>query len=770
MANDTRRITDKPEILPGSPQEWWRAPAKNLRTNRLLRDLEETKLEDDTSTFGGVPATINDVLLFNGVTWVPVDITALLSLDDLTDVVLSAASANDFLRFNGSEWTNQTVVIVSVLDDLADVIISAPVSGQVVQYNGSSWVNASLVEFLSLTQLSDVLISAPATAQTLRYNGSGWVNAALALDDLADVVISGPATGHGLRYNGANWVNAFYDHGTDLLGLTDDDHTQYIHNAPGSSARNVILPTGAFVALTLKAPASGTANQLESLDNAGSAAARFRILSTGVPSCPDAFVLTERFGAGAAVSGASGTAIGASASAGLSGTALGKSAVASGNGGSAFAAFSSASGTDSIGFGILSTASGTRNIAIGRSASATGANASIVIGGNATDGGFDRCIIIGDNAAATSADGLAIGRGAQTTGGLSFGNTTVSTTGLSIGGSSTSGSNGVAIGSSAASTGNGGIAIGLSASASAFSIAIGLLAAAAADSQVVIGGTFFSNPADVYFGKGVTHASPLAAKIQPPGGLGSNIAGPDLILAGGKSTGSAVGGQVKFQSTIAAGSSSTLNTLQDKMVLTNDGILQFWQRSSTSDRLAADLTTTLPTATDASRTSRTIWSMTDFAATREVMRAEATGSAAALGFLGATAVARQGSTSDLKDVFVNFGLLTDGGATPLNLDAGAMIAGNYAEAVVTKTANYTLTAADGTIRGDATGGAFTLTLPTAVGISGRMYSAKKVDATANVVTVATTGGETIDGAATASLAVQYSSLSFRSNNVNWDLF
>jgi hypothetical protein len=39
-----------------------------------------------------------------------------------------------------------------------------------------------------------------------------------------------------------------------------------------------------------------------------------------------------------------------------------------------------------------------------------------------------------------------------------------------------------------------------------------------------------------------------------------------------------------------------------------------------------------------------------------------------------------------------------------------------------------------------------------------------------VVTVATTGGETIDGAATASLAVQYSSLSFRSNNVNWDLF
>lgn len=51
-----------------------------------------------------------------------------------------------------------------------------------------------------------------------------------------------------------------------------------------------------------------------------------------------------------------------------------------------------------------------------------------------------------------------------------------------------------------------------------------------------------------------------------------------------------------------------------------------------------------------------------------------TASTQKIGFLGATPVTRQGSTTDLKDLLVTFGLLVDSGATPLNLDGGALTA------------------------------------------------------------------------------------------------
>ncbi len=43
-----------------------------------------------------------------------------------------------------------------------------------------------------------------------------------------------------------------------------------------------------------------------------------------------------------------------------------------------------------------------------------------------------------------------------------------------------------------------------------------------------------------------------------------------------------------------------------------------------------------------------------------------------LGFFGATAIAKPGATADLKTSLGLLGLLTDGGATPLNLDGGAL--------------------------------------------------------------------------------------------------
>jgi len=63
-----------------------------------------------------------------------------------------------------------------------------------------------------------------------------------------------------------------------------------------------------------------------------------------------------------------------------------------------------------------------------------------------------------------------------------------------------------------------------------------------------------------------------------------------------------------------------------------------------------------------------------------------------------------------------------------------------------------------------TAGANTITLPTAVGITGYQFVIKN---TANAtVTLATTSSQTIDGAATQSLT-QYQSLTVVSNGANW---
>jgi hypothetical protein len=88
-------------------------------------------------------------------------------------------------------------------------------------------------------------------------------------------------------------------------------------------------------------------------------------------------------------------------------------------------------------------------------------------------------------------------------------------------------------------------------------------------------------------------------------------------------------------------------------------------------------------------------------------------------------------------------------------------------AFAAKTAAYTLTATDEVIKADATTATFAVTLPTAVGKTGQEYTIKKVDATANAVTIATTSSQTIDGSTTYSLAAQWKYVKVISDNSNW---
>ena len=90
-------------------------------------------------------------------------------------------------------------------------------------------------------------------------------------------------------------------------------------------------------------------------------------------------------------------------------------------------------------------------------------------------------------------------------------------------------------------------------------------------------------------------------------------------------------------------------------------------------------------STDASRKARMIYNIYDTAA-REFMRAEASGSAAMLGFFGASAVVRPTSTTDLRQALIDLGLYTTGGASPLNLNGGAFTTSGTAA-----TGNLTIT-------------------------------------------------------------------------------
>lgn len=83
--------------------------------------------------------------------------------------------------------------------------------------------------------------------------------------------------------------------------------------------------------------------------------------------------------------------------------------------------------------------------------------------------------------------------------------------------------------------------------------------------------------------------------------------------------------------------------------------------------------------------------------------------------------------------------------------------------LVAKTGNYSATRADQFITVDATSAPVTITLPTAVTQKGLLIYIKKIDASANVVTVARSGSDTIDGDTTATMNARWTASGFVSD-------
>lgn len=89
--------------------------------------------------------------------------------------------------------------------------------------------------------------------------------------------------------------------------------------------------------------------------------------------------------------------------------------------------------------------------------------------------------------------------------------------------------------------------------------------------------------------------------------------------------------------------------------------------------------------------------------------------------------------------------------------------------ITTVTTNTTLDADvdGGTVLVDATAGNVTVTLPAAADADERRYSIKRLDASVNTVTIAADGAELIDGSNTATLVVQYESVTIHCDGSAW---
>lgn len=130
--------------------------------------------------------------------------------------------------------------------------------------------------------------------------------------------------------------------------------------------------------------------------------------------------------------------------------------------------------------------------------------------------------------------------------------------------------------------------------------------------------------------------------------------------------------------------------------------------------------------------------------------------AGAVGSPGSINLAAWNATAG--DTYQVYGMLP-GGAFPA-----------MAVAIATKTANYTLTTSDVVILGDATGGSFTLTLPAVAGNTGLVFRIKKIDSSGNSVIVDGNAAETIDGALTAVVNLQYAAIDLICNGSAWHVF
>ena len=119
-------------------------------------------------------------------------------------------------------------------------------------------------------------------------------------------------------------------------------------------------------------------------------------------------------------------------------------------------------------------------------------------------------------------------------------------------------------------------------------------------------------------------------------------------------------------------------------------------------------------------------------------------------------------------VVVSYGDSFDGAADYVVTGTDCNVSIGPPNAVRTITTTATLALRDTAVYADATAGAVMVNLPSAnLATVGKVYTIKKIDASANAVTVDAAGGDLIDGAGTYPLGAQWDAITVQSDGTNW---
>lgn len=92
---------------------------------------------------------------------------------------------------------------------------------------------------------------------------------------------------------------------------------------------------------------------------------------------------------------------------------------------------------------------------------------------------------------------------------------------------------------------------------------------------------------------------------------------------------------------------------------------------------------------------------------------------------------------------------------------------NSSQIIAWANAQYAVSANNATILVNYPSAPFGVVLPTAASLTGQQYKIKKIDSSANAVTVSTTSSQTIDNSLTYPLSTQYQSVTLQSDGSNW---
>lgn len=92
---------------------------------------------------------------------------------------------------------------------------------------------------------------------------------------------------------------------------------------------------------------------------------------------------------------------------------------------------------------------------------------------------------------------------------------------------------------------------------------------------------------------------------------------------------------------------------------------------------------------------------------------------------------------------------------------------NSSQIIAWANAQYAVSANNATILVNYPSAAFGVVLPSATTITGQQFKIKKIDSSANAVTVSTTSSQTIDNSLTYPLSTQYQSVTLQSDGSNW---